>query len=127
MPMPEPTVRVTRYEVSCLPPDDINTPAFTITVEWRGEDRWAVMRNGAYYNLHGKKSWGVHWEDDREPVTDEEIAAYARAHEAWLAEHRFDEQTALRIAREQAPRIVVGPWTVEKVLADIAAGEADDA
>lgn len=102
MPTPEPTVRVTRYEVTCLPPDDINTVACTVTVDWRGEDRWAVVHNGAYFDINGNKSWGVHWEDGREPTNAEELASYARAHEAWLNAHRFDRDTALGIAREQA-------------------------
>jgi hypothetical protein len=37
--IPEPEVRITRYEVSCLQPGDhTNADLFTLTVEWRGND-----------------------------------------------------------------------------------------
>src|SRR5690606_407223 len=52
--VPEPTVRVTRYEVSCLPQDNINAHHFTITVEWRGDDRWAVLHHGFCLGADGE-------------------------------------------------------------------------
>lgn len=127
MPTPEPTVRVTRYEVSCLPPDAADADVFTLTVEWRGDDRWAVRRARAFYDAQGNRSWGYRWEDDREPVTDEERASYAQGYDEWVAAHRFDLDTALDIAKKAAPSMTVNGCTVGKVLADIAAGEADGA
>ncbi|MFN2636853.1 MAG: hypothetical protein ABR585_07500 [Gemmatimonadaceae bacterium] len=116
--IPAPEVRVTRYEVSCLPPDDINALAYTLTVEWREGDRWAVKTSGACLNADGVKSWGHHWEDGREPVTDEEMDAHEVSRQAWVDAHRFDEETALRIAREVAPTMTCMGHTVAEALAD---------
>lgn len=109
--MAEPTVRATRYEVSCLPQDDINTRHFTITVEYRGNGRWAVLDGPFALDAIGAR--------DYEPrPSDRE--------DDWLAAHRFDLDTALAIAKNAAPLIVVNGWTVEQSLADIAAREAAD-
>lgn len=120
--IPEPQVMAVKHLVSCLPLDHPDASAFTVSVEWRGE-RWAVMHNGAYLDAEGRKSWGARWEDDREPVTPEEFASYNRAHDAWLDAHRFDEETALRIAREYAPRIRIGRrgYGVADALRDLSA------
>lgn len=125
MSTPEPTVRVTRYEVTCLPPDYSDADVFTLTVEWRGEDRWAVRRGSVFYDAQGDRSWGFQWEDGREPVTDEDRESCNQAYDVWLAEHRFDLDTALSIAKKAAPLMTVNGWTVEKALASIAAREAD--
>lgn len=126
MPTPEPSVKVTRYEVTCMPPDYPDADVFTVTVEWRGDDLWAVKRGAVSYDAQGSRSWGYVWEDDREPVTDEEHASYRRGHDAWYDAHRFDLDTALEIAKKVAPLLSVNGWTAEKVLADIAAREAVD-
>ncbi len=125
MPVPEPTVRATRYEVSCLPPDYPDADMFTLTVEWRGGDLWAVKRGTASYDAEGNRSWGFVWENDREPVTGAEFASYEQGHDAWMAAHRFDLGTALDVAKKAAPGVVVNGWTVERVLARIAAEEAN--
>lgn len=116
--IPEPEVRITRYEVSCLPPDYPDANVFTLTVEWRGEDRWAVRRGGAIYDAEGNRSWGYVWEDGREPVTAEERVSYQQGYDAWMASHRFDLDTALGVAKKVAPLLTVNGWTVERVLAD---------
>lgn len=92
--------------------------AFTVVVELVGIDRWAVKHNGASLSADGMKSWGWDWENGREPVTHEEHEAAQALHDAWLTEHRFDEQTALRIAREYAPKIRIRDYTVADALAD---------
>jgi hypothetical protein len=122
--IPEPEVRVTRYEVSCLPEDDINAPAYTLAVEYRGDSRWAVKTGGACLNANGAKSWGHHWEDGREPVTEEELAAHEVSRQAWLDAHRFDEETALAVARKFAPTMTCMGHTVADALRDQEARDA---
>jgi hypothetical protein len=89
---PEALVQIATYEVSILPEGDINRPVFTITVENRGEDRWAVVRHRECMNAKGEWSW--------ESVPSER-------EDEWLDEHRFNRMTALELAKWAAPRIVV--------------------
>lgn len=100
--MAEPTVQVTEYTVCLLPEDDINASAFGITVAYRGRGLWAVSRHRQCLGADGEWDW--------EPLpsgrTDE-----------WLATHRFDLETALRLARAEAPRIVCNGRTAAEVLA----------
>ncbi|GAA4225990.1 hypothetical protein GCM10022254_09400 [Actinomadura meridiana] len=98
---PKPTVRTTRYEVSCLPPDNIDAFHFTITVEWRGGDLWAVLRYGECLGTDGK------WDYEPRPSNREDD---------WLDAHRFDLDTALKLAQEEAPKITVNGQTVADVL-----------
>ena len=120
--IPEPSVRVTEYQVSCLPEDFADADLFMLTVRYRGDGRWAVTRGHSRdipcMNAAGEWSYGVRWADGREPVSEEEIRAYAAAREVWLDAHRFDEESALLLARGQAPNVVVNGWTVAAVLAD---------
>lgn len=97
---PEPAVQATRYEVSLLPEGDVNRLNFTITVEYRGGDCWAVVRHRQCMNAAGEWSW--------EPVASER-------EDEWLAEHRFDLDTALRLAKEQAPKLTVNGMTALSV------------
>ncbi|MET9957389.1 hypothetical protein ABZ135_38340 [Streptomyces sp. NPDC006339] len=89
-------VEVTRYEVSVLPFNDINRPTFTITVEARGNGVWAVCRHRQCIDTNGNWSW----ESIPSERTDE-----------WLAQHRFDLDTALNLARKAAPHLVVNGHT----------------
>ncbi len=100
--MAEPTVRATRYEVSCLPPDNINAHHFSITVEWRGRDRWAVCRF--------KECLGTDGEWDYEPMS-------SSREDDWLATHRFGLDEALELAKTAAPLMTVNGLTVADVLA----------
>jgi hypothetical protein len=99
---PEVFVRPTRYEVSCLPPDDVNAHHFTVRVEWRGDDRWCVTDG---HNCLGKDG---DWDYERLPSnrTDE-----------WLATHRFDLDTALALAKDFAPKLTINGMTAADVLA----------
>lgn len=109
MPAPEPTVRATRYEVSCLPPDDINTRHFTITVEYRGHGRWAVLDGPFALDADGEPDY-----EPRSSICEDE----------WLSSHRFDLNTALELAKKTAPLMTVHGRTVDQALAIIAAREA---
>ncbi|MEU6057959.1 hypothetical protein [Streptomyces sp. NPDC047097] len=93
---PEPIVQATRYEVSILPAGDINYSVFVLAVEWRGGDRWAVVRHRECLAADGNWSW--------ESLPSER-------EDEWLAKHRFDLDTALALAREHAPRIWVNGHT----------------
>jgi hypothetical protein len=100
--MAEPTVYVTRYEVSCLPRNDVNAHLFTVVVEERNEDQWAVLLRGVWcLGIDG--SW------TQEPIPSER-------EDDWLATHRFDLDTALKLAREEAPKIKVNGHTVADAL-----------
>jgi hypothetical protein len=95
-------VRVTEYAVCALPEGDINASHFTIKVAYRGDGRWAVLRHGRCLGSDGE------WDYESIPSERED---------EWLATHRFDEDTALRLAAEQVPHIKVNGWTVADALA----------
>ena len=106
---PPAQVRVTRYEVSCLPEDHPDRESFTVTVQHRDGDRWAVCwgrlcarRDGDWVDRHGRWDWDV----PPSVRTDE-----------WLATHRHDLVHALLIARRVALTLVVNGLTVADVLA----------
>ncbi|WP_372412511.1 hypothetical protein [Streptomyces luteireticuli] len=93
---PAPLVRVTQYTVTSLPEDLPEAFAFDITVEYRGCGRWAVKWSGMCLGTDGE------WEREPRPSEREED---------WLAAHRFDEQTALRLARQAVPHLMVNGCT----------------
>lgn len=107
--IPEPTVRVTRYEVSCLPEGHKMAPHMTVRVEYRGRDRWAVIHDPLCLSACGE------W--------DYEMRTSERAAE-WLDAHRFDLVTALKLAKKHAPLLSVAGWTPMEILAREAAEEA---
>lgn len=96
-----PAARVTRFEVSLLPEDDINYPFHTVAVEDRGNDRWAVVRHRQCLGADGEWSW--------ESIPSER-------EDEWLASHRFDLDAALDLAREAAPGVTVNGVTAAEVL-----------
>lgn len=106
MTLPEPTVQATRYVVSCLPDDNINAPHFSLSVEYRGRSLWAVVRHGSCLNSAGQ------WSYESIPSERED---------EWLADHRFDLDTALKLAKEAAPHVTVNGFTVADALRDHAA------
>jgi hypothetical protein len=99
--LPEPTVRPTHYEVSLLPENDINYHAFAITVQYRGAGRWAVVRHESCLGDDGSWEFGV--------------KPYDRGDD-WLDAHRFDLETALKLAKEAVPHVTVNGHTVADVL-----------
>jgi hypothetical protein len=106
--MPTPYVRPTRYSVNLLP-DSIGFYAqlFEITVERRGAlHQWAVLCDGHCLGSDG--TW------DRERLSSEQT-------DDWLPEHRFDLDTALRLAKEAAPHVTVKGRTAAEVLARLIA------
>lgn len=101
--MPDPTseVHITKYLVSCLPLDDINTLTWSVNVEYAGNGRWAVRRMKRCYDIDGVQDW--------EPIPSER-------EDEWLDRYRFDLDTALDVARRVAPTIVVNGLTPAQVL-----------
>lgn len=97
----EPTVRPVRYTVTCVPGDDIDASVYGIDVEYRGEGRWAVTRRRCCLGADGE------W--DYEPIP-------SARDDGWLAAHRFDRDTALRLAREAAPHVTYRGRTVADAL-----------
>ncbi|MEU0836076.1 hypothetical protein [Streptomyces sp. NPDC005969] len=93
---PVATCQATEYEVSILPEGDINQQVFVITVQYRGVGQWAVTRHGSCLGVNGT------WADGVKP--------YDRGDD-WLADHRFDLDTALALARKAAPHVVVNGHT----------------
>lgn len=104
------TVRPTRYEVSCIPEDNVNARHFTLKVEYRGRGLWAVTDGVDCLSESGE------WSYERIPSNRED---------EWLAAHRFDLDTALRLAKEAAPKMTVNGHTVAHVLARHEAKKAD--
>lgn len=107
--MQPPAIRVTRYDVTCLPPDHMEARHFTLTVEYRGRGLWAVLDGPFALDAAGARS------HEPRPSARED---------GWLAAHRFDLDTALTIATRVAPLMTVNGCTVDKILADIAGGAA---
>lgn len=95
-------IRPSQFEVSVLPEDDINYPYFVVTVETRGAGRWAVVRHRQCLGADGEWSW--------ESIPSER-------EDEWKATHRFDLETAQRLAVEAAPRVHVNGMTAAQARA----------
>jgi hypothetical protein len=95
---------VTAYEVCAVPPDEAgNYLSWIVTVErTHHSGKWAVRRGKRCYDADGV--WD--WEPLPSSRTDE-----------WLANYRFDLETALRIAKEVASEVKVNGYTVADALA----------
>lgn len=107
-------IRATVYTVNCLPDDPIDGDLFAITVEFRGghawgeprplDQQWAVLLRG-HWNLGHDGKWSL------KPGSDDD------GYDEWVIAHRFDLETALKVAAEQAPKVVINGLTPVDVLA----------
>jgi hypothetical protein len=95
--LPTPTVQPTAYRVSLLPEDDVNR-----------QGRWAVTNGDACLGADGT------WADGVKP--------HGRG-ASWLTAHRFDLDTALRLAQAAAPKVTVNGRTAADAYR-LAVGEA---
>jgi hypothetical protein len=110
-------VLATKYDVSVLPRDDINRSAWSITVEYRGNDKYAVL-------IRGHLCLSRDGTSEIEPVRDDRT-------DEWLAEHRFSLDEALRLAVEHAPNVRCNgknavellEWLSERDAAGVAGGD----
>jgi hypothetical protein len=96
-------VQPTRYEVCALPPHFKAWRHFVVDVEYRGEGKWAVIRNGMCLDKNGHRQY----EPSSSNRTDEFLERYR---------HTLDD--ALAIARREAPRVTVNRFTVADALAN---------
>jgi hypothetical protein len=95
-------IQATEYTVNCLPEDDTDGHVFALTVAYRGHGLWAVLRHGSCLGSDGE------WDYELRPSERESD---------WLATHRFDLETALKLAEEAAPKVTVNGYTVADALA----------
>jgi len=93
--------RVTQFTLSLLPEDDIDSHSWTITVEYRGRDLWAVKRGP--YTLSSDGAW------------EYELLPSSREDD-YLARCRFLLEQALHLAEEALPKITVNGLTAPMML-----------
>lgn len=93
---------ITEHWICALPENHDNYRHYLITVEYRGDGMWAVCSGRDCLGSDGE------WEFEPSPSNRDDD---------WLATHRFDEQTALRLAKEQAPLMTCNGITVQEALA----------
>jgi hypothetical protein len=86
----------TQYTVCALPEDDIEWYHWAITVEHRGDGKWAVCHMGSTMTKTGRWTW--------------ERSSSNRG-EGYLRAHRHDLDTALSLAQEAALTIKVNGMT----------------
>lgn len=102
-----PIARPTTYTVTCLPDSIPDRSSWNITVEWRGQDTWAVKRWSDCLGRDGE------WDYEPNPSsrTDE-----------WIKDHRFPLAEALELAKRAAPDVIVNGFTPADLLEWHAAG-----
>lgn len=114
---PEPTVQTTGYRVSCLPEGHDDQWTYSVLVSYRGEGLWSVQRRGQYLAADGTTSPGFAWSlGPDEPATEADMDAFEKEQAEWLAAHRFDHDTALRLAKQLAPTLTYRGRTVADAL-----------
>lgn len=102
MNVPEPTIRPESYRVTWLPDDDPNVWTWSVTVEWRNKDSWAVCHGP--YCLSESGEWEYELRpSDRTP--------------AWERTHRFNLDTALALAKKAGPELNVNGLTIADLIA----------
>jgi hypothetical protein len=117
--LPEVIVQPTRIVVSCLPEGHDDRSTYTVQIEYRGDGLWSVKRRGQFVAADGTTSPGFAWSlGPDEPATEDDMAAFDEEQAVWLAAHRFDYDTALRLAVEQAPTLTYRGRSVADVLAE---------
>ncbi|MFJ7963179.1 hypothetical protein [Streptomyces sp. NPDC096324] len=115
--IPEPTIQPTRYVISCLPEDHDERFLFTVQVDYRGDGKWAVASRSRLLGYDGQWSFGFDWRDGAEPSTEAECDEFEKQHGEWIAAHRFDEATALELAKQAAKSLSYRGHTVADALA----------
>ncbi|MGK5682431.1 hypothetical protein [Actinoplanes sp. URMC 104] len=93
---------ITEYTICALPENNVNYRHYAITVAYRGDGRWAVTHMSHCLSADGQ------WDYEMRP---------SERDDDWVDDHRFDEQTALRLAEEQAPLVTCNGLTVTDLLA----------
>jgi hypothetical protein len=106
--LPAASVQPTAYRVSLLSEGDVNFKFYVLTVEYCQEGQWAVTNGDSCLGADGT------WADG--------VVPYGRG-AAWLTAHRFDLDTALRLAQAAAPHVTVNGRTAADAYR-LAVGEA---
>lgn len=96
------TAKVTGYTLSLIDLDLDEATSWCLTVEWRGDESWAIKHNGFCLNRDGE------WEWEPSPSNRDD---------AFLLRCRYDEQTALVHAHNVLPSVTVNGMTAEQYLA----------
>jgi hypothetical protein len=116
----DPFVQPTAYLVSCLPEGHDDRWTYSIRVTYRGDGLWSVQRRGQYVDANGIPSPGFSWSGGPdEPATEAEMDSFDKEQAAWLAVHRFEHDTALRLAKELAPTLTYRGRSVADALATV--------
>lgn len=101
---PEVYVRAVSYDVSVFPDEFEDASSWTLSVEYRGAGRWAVLQRAGSRSCLGRDGkWD--WESLPSERADE-----------WLAAHRFTLEEATELARQHAPSATVNGLTAVEVL-----------
>lgn len=115
---PEPLAQPSGYLVSLLPEGHDDRCLFTVTVEYRGGGLWSAKNRGRILGIDGSWSTGFDWSGGPdEPATEAEMEQFDQEQAGWLATHRFDEETALRLAKDTCKALSYRGWTAEDALA----------
>lgn len=102
----EPVVQATRYTVNCVPADSApDAHVFALRIDRKNDGTWAVTDGRRYLDRDGK--WG-----DISYLHDQ---------------YRHDLDTALELAKQAAPHVVVNGLTPALALARIARLKAAEA
>jgi hypothetical protein len=109
--LPVVTVEPTVFRVCPLPVGFPDGDLWTLRLELRADERgesWAVTNRSRSLGADGTWSYGFAWQGgNREPVTEAEMDDYNAAGDAWQAAHRFDLNTAVKLATEAARTVTV--------------------
>lgn len=120
--IPDPHVQTTGYTVSCLPEGHDDRWTYSVRVSYRGDGLWSVQCRGQYVDANGQRSPGFSWSGaPDEPATQAEMDAFDAEQAVWLKAYRFDEETALRLAKRAASTLTYRGRSVADVLAEDAA------
>jgi hypothetical protein len=92
----EPTAEPVGYLVSMIPEIGYDASSWSIKVERRGPDAWAVIHHSRC--LHRSGRW------DYEPIPSSRT-------DRWIKSHRFPLDEALKLAKKVAPNVRVNGLT----------------
>jgi len=92
---------ITEHTICALPEENVNYWHYAIKVAYRGDGLWAVCHGGFCLSRDGE------WDYEPLPSSREDD---------WLAAHRFEVQTALRLAEAQAPLMTYNGITVQQAI-----------
>lgn len=97
-------IRISEVMVSAVPEIHELHDSFAVKVEWRGFDRYAVIRRKQCLGTDG--AW------DYEQIPSERAAD-------WIGAHRFDYDEAIRLARQACLEVRINGMTVDDALAEV--------